>query len=271
MCNAGKWLCGVVLTMAASTPVLAQDVLTELNQAMEQSTPTAEPVAKDHWRGFLGVGVVALDHPVADRQAVLLPLVSVTYRDTLYLSGGSVGAWLLKSDDRRVRLGVALKGRSGYDPDDYDGLAGMEKRDTSAEAGVKVIWHTRPVNVSLGFFTDVSDRSKGSSASLSLSHAFRLSEGWSLIPSVGAEWLSDQVVDYYYGVLPGEALPTRPAYNGTSTVNLRGALLVHYRLARRWSLFGGASYTHLGSGITDSPIILHDGVAAAFVGGGWHF
>lgn len=259
------------LSGAWSFSAAAQDALSELDFAFG-AAQAQDPVARpDPWRGFLGAGVVALDHPVADRQGFLLPLASVSYRDTLYLRPGQAGAWVLKSGDRRARLGIAVKTRGGYDPDEVDGLAGMEQRDTSIEAGVQGSWRTRPITVSLGFFTDVSDNSNGNSAQLGISHAFRLSARWSLVPSVGAEWLSDEVVDYYYGVRPAEATPGRPAHAGRSTTNLRAALMLHHRLASAWSLFAGASYTRLGSGITDSPIILHDGVAAFFVGGGWHF
>jgi len=259
------------LSASLSLSVRAQDVFTELAFASAESGTRTESVQEDHWRGFLGAGTIALDHPVADRQAFVLPLVSVSYRDTVYWSLGQAGVWLLKSDDRSARLGLAVKARGGYDPEDYDGLVGMEKRHTSVEAGLNGKWWTRLVGLSFGYFTDVTDKSNGNSAQLGLSHSFRLSSKWSLTPSVGAEWLSDEVVNYYYGVRASEAIPGRPAYTGQSTVNLRGAMMVHYKMARAWSLFGGASITHLGTGMTDSPIIIQDNVAAVFVGAGWHF
>jgi len=265
-------MCAVaLLSVTASLSARAQDALSELDFAFSETEPARDSTGSGGWRGFLGAGLIALDRPVADRKAFLLPLVSISYGDTFYWNVGQIGAWLLKSDDRSARLGIALKARGGYDPDDFDGLAGMDKRDTSAELGVNGKWRTRPVAVSFGYFTDVSDKTNGNSALLGLSFPIRLSDSWSLIPSVGAEWLSTEVVDYYYGVRPGEAAFGRPPYAGESTVNLRAAVMAHYRLARAWSLFGGVSITHLGSGISDSPIIIHDDVAALFVGAGWHF
>ncbi len=275
MRSSGKFLTCVVAVIAAtsSVSVSAQDAVSELDFAYAYGeTDAADDSARsDNWRGFLGAGVIALDRPVADKRTFLVPLVSVSYRDTFYWRFGQAGVWLLKSDDRSARVGVALKARRGYDPDDFDGLAGMDKRRTSAEAGINGMWRTRPVIVTFGYFTDVSGTSHGDSAVLGFSHPFRLSERWSLTPSVGAEWLNRDVVDYYYGVKPSEASANRPAYAGKSSVNLRLAVMAHYKLARAWSLFGGASVTRLGSGITDSPIIIHDNVAALFVGGGWHF
>lgn len=266
-----KILVAALLSSALSLPVCAQDALNEIDFALSESGRLADAAPTNAWRGFVGAGIIALDHPVAERKAFLLPLASVSYRDTFYLNIGKVGVWLIKSADRRARIGVALKARGGYDPEEIDGLAGMDERDTSAEAGVNGIWRTRPVTVSFGVYTDVSDKSNGNSALLGLSHPFRLSERWSLIPSLGAEWLSTEVVDYYYGVKPSEAISNRPAYAGQSSVNIRAALMAHYKLTPAWSLFGGASVTRLGSGITDSPISVEDNVAAVFVGGGWRF
>lgn len=268
-----KFLINVValLSVTASLPVRAQDALSELDFAFAETGKTTDPAGSSGWRGFLGAGLIALDRPVADRKAFLLPLVSVSYADTFYWNVGQIGAWLLKSDDRSARFGIALKARGGYDPDDYDGLMGMNKRDTSAELGLTGKWRTRPMTVSFGYYTDVTDKTNGNSAQLGFSFPIRLSDSWTLVPSVGADWLSAEVVNYYYGVRPAEAAPGRPAYSGESSVNLRGAVLVHYRLARAWSLFGSVSVTHLGSGVSDSPIIIHDDVAAIFIGAGWHF
>lgn len=260
-----------LLSFTSSLPSRAQDAINELDFALGEPVKLEDPMQTNPWRGFVGAGIIALDHPVAERRAFLVPLASVSYRDTFYLNIGKAGVWLLKSADRRARVGVALKARGGYDPEEIEGLAGMDERDTSAEAGVNAIWRTRPVTVSFGVYTDVSDKSNGNSAQFGLSRPFRLSERWSLIPSLGAEWLSTEVVDYYYGVKPSEAIPNRPAYTGRSSVNIRAALMTHYKLTPAWSLFGGASVTHLGSGITDSPISVEDNVAAIFIGGGWRF
>lgn len=262
-----------VIALIASTglPARAQDALSELDFALGDPETKEVSTQSQHWRGFLGAGIGALNHPVADRQAFLLPLVSVSYRDTAYLRIGQAGVWLLKSADRTARVGVAVKARGGYDPAEIDGLTGMDERDTSAEVGINGMWRTRPVTVSFGMYTDVTDNSNGNSALLGFSHPFRLTERWGLVSSLGAEWLSAEVVNYYYGVKPSEATPNRPVYAGQSTVNLRAALMAHYKLTRAGSLFGGVSVTRLGSGITDSPISVEDNIAAVFVGSGWRF
>lgn len=253
-----------------SSIALAQDEYTELNLAYAVG-PKVDTAREGNWHGLLGAGVIVLQQPVADTRTFVLPLVAVTYRNTFYWRFGQAGVYVLNSEDRRARLAIALKARRGYDPADYAALAGMAKRDTSVEAGLHGIWLTHASLISYGVFTDISNKSDGNSAQLSLAHPFRLAPRWHLIPSLGAEWLSDKVVDYYFGVKPSEATLARPAYVGTASLNLRAGVMLHYRLSREWSLFGGASVTRLGSGISDSPIVTHDAITALHFGGGWHF
>lgn len=260
-----------VATLILSFSVQAEDALSELDFAFGVIETTDVSTGPDHWRGFLGAGNIVRDDTVAERRAYGLLMVSISYQDTVYFRIGQAGVWLLKSPDSAARVGVAVRARSGYDPDNIDGLAGMEKRDTSIEAGIKGVWRTRPVTATFGIYTDVSDNSNGNSAQLSFSHSFRLNEQWALVPSIGAEWLSSKVVGYYYGVRPNETTPSRPAYAGESSLNLRAALLAHYKITQAWFLYGGASLTHLGSGITDSPISTQDYLLAVFAGGGWRF
>lgn len=223
------------------------------------------------WRGFLGAGVLGAQQTTGDSRGFLMPVIAVSYKDVAYWQAARGGVWLLRSDDRSARAGIAVKVRRGYDPADFDGLAGMERRDGSLEAGVAGTWVTRAITVSAAYYTDISGTSDGDSASLTLAHPFRLDERWRVTPSLSAEWLDTDVINYYYGVRLNEATATRPVYAGRSAVNLRAGVAMHYTLTRAWSLFAGLGYTQLGAGITDSPIAIHEGVTALHVGGGWRF
>lgn len=248
---------------------LAQDEFSELNAAY-QATPE-ETTHAGNWHGLLGGALIVLQQPVADSRTIVLPLVSLRYRDSFYWRFGQAGFNIWHSDDRRARLAVALKARRGYDPSDYPALAGMTQRKTSLEAGLSGNWLNHGTVFNYGIYGDIAGRSDGGSAQLSIAHPFRLAPRWFLTPAFGAEWLSDRVVDYYYGVTPAEATAGRPAYAGTATANLRVGLMLTHRLSREWSLFGGIGYTRLGTGISDSPIVIRDHIAALHMGAGWRF
>ena len=61
--------------------------------------------------------------------------------------------------------------------------------------------------------------------------------------------------NYYYGVRPSEATPTRPAYEPGSGVNAELGLSAVYRLSARWRLIGGVSAKRFSSGVRASPIV----------------
>ena len=261
----------VVVGTMCSTLSPAQDAATELNLAHDDVGSADEIKERRDWRGFLGVGVTRIEGVVGDDRPFPVPVVSVSYKDTVYWNMAQGGVWLFKSDDRTARAGLVVKLRRGYDPEDADRLTGMESRDNSVEAGINGVWPIWPVIVSAAYFTDVSGKSDGNSAILGVSRPFRLGDRWSIAPSVGTQWLSAEVVDYYYGVRPSEVTATRPAYEGKSAFNLRLGVMAHYRLAHDWSLFGGVGYTWLGSGVADSPIVGRHSADAVHFGGGWRF
>ena len=259
----------IAVVLMFSSAAHAQDQATDLNQMYGDVTLGAE--GPSAWHGFLGAGVIAAQQSTGDSRSFPVPLVSISYKDIAYWQMARGGVWLLKSSDRSARAGIALKVRRGYDPADFEGLTGMEERDGSLEGGLNAVWATRPITISAAYYTDVSGKSDGDSATLSLAHPLRVSERWRITPSVGAEWLDADVVDYYYGVRPNETTAVRSAYEGKGSVNVRVGVTVRYGLSRDWSLFGGVGYTRLGSGITDSSIVVHDSVTALHFGGGWSF
>lgn len=251
--------------------VHAQDEATELNQINGDVLVEARTDRPSAWHGFLGAAAVATEQSVGDKRGFFAPLIAVTYSDTFYWQIARGGMWLFKSKDRSTRAGLVVKPRRGFKPDDYAGLAGMEARATSVEVGVNGVWVGWPMTISAAYYTDVSNKSAGDSANLGLSHPIRVANRWRITPSIGAEWLSTDLVNYYYGVKFSEITAIRPAYQGQDSINLRVGMTLHYGLTRDWSLFGGVGYTQLGSGISASSFVINDHVATLHFGGGWIF
>mgnify|MGYP000144330885 CR=1 FL=1 len=222
--------------------------------------------------GSLGVLVVNTGRFVGSDERITapLPLVYFNYNDRLYWSISSVGGWLLRSDDRRFRLGVLAKARGGMDGDDAP-YTGILDRDASVDAGLNLAWRTRYVTVGASWLADVADRSHGQSASLRLSFPIRLSERWMTTPGVGVEWLDDKMVDYYYGITAAETGGGAPLYTGTASTQWRAGWSLGYRISRDWRVTGGVSYTRLGDGLADSPLVSRTDNLLAYLGFSWSF
>ncbi len=199
------------------------------------------------------------------------PLFLMRYKDVAYwnLTGG--GVWLAQTDDRSLRFGAGLRSHAGWHPGDDPNLAGMATRRGSVDGYLNAVWRTPLATIGVHYYHDILRASRGDTASLRLSKTFWAGHGLLLIPSIGATWLNSERDDYYYGVRPEEALPTRPEYRGTATINANAGLAGLYPLSHSWSLLGGAFATRFGRGIVDSPIVTRRYSTFVFAGAGWRF
>ena len=265
-------LIAVVCVMMQSSSVNAAEAYSG-GQQFDKFDLTTEATATSGLHGMLGAGVFNGESILSDggRKTAVRPLLFLRYEDWAYLSLRGAGVWLLQSADRSLRFGLGVSVHSGYNPYNEANLAGMDRRRSSLDGTVNLSWRTSIVAVSASYAHDIGDSSNGDSASVRLSHGFILSPRLRLTPSIMAQWESEKVVNYYYGVRPDEVLPDRPAYQGRETTNYGAGLAADYRLTQAWSLLGDIRTTHFGSGITDSPIVVRKEATWGFIGAGWHF
>jgi outer membrane protein len=183
----------------------------------------------------------------------LLPLV-LYENNYVYLHGYRLGLKLHETTETLIDVFVSHR----FEGFPYDklpaSLAGMAGRDTGTDAGLSFerrgTWGAAFVEL----LHDVSGASSGSEARLGYFYE-RRSGSWRLRPYATLSWRDATLNNYYYGVLPGEATATRPAYEPGSGVNLDFGVYADYRLGRRWRLLGGLSLTQWSKGVADSPIV----------------
>ncbi|WP_112310300.1 MipA/OmpV family protein [Pseudogemmobacter bohemicus] len=159
-----------------------------------------------------------------------------------------------------------LGGEGGYEASDAPHLRGMAEREAGIWAGAVMDWRTEAVDLSFRAMTDIGGDSEGSSLSVMASRDFFVGERLMITPKLGATWLDDKAVNYYYGVTQAEAAPGRAAYTGTSTVNVEAGITFGYLLSERQMLMLDVSVTNPGSGITDSPVVTEDRLTSVGLG-----
>jgi outer membrane protein len=196
-------------------------------------------------------------------ETIAIPLLFYD-RGGFYLHGIEIGyAWRKGSP-----VSVTVFGQTffdGYASDDSPFLAGMEDRDLSFHGGVGVEIDRKRVAVGLRVSTDLTNRSDGHRGRLDV--RFPCAAGpWRLTPAIGAEYLSDDVVDYYYGVRPAEATGARPVHAGDAALNVLGSLRAIRSAGGRWSFFGYAEVTRFGAAIERSPLV-EDGTGIGALAG----
>jgi outer membrane protein len=163
--------------------------------------------------------------------------------------------------------GVPKSGGHDFPIGNIDFLEAIEttKRSLSADGGVEMIYEDDWGDIQLQILSDISFTHKGFEVWASYAYPWQ-SGNWKVTPSVGLNWKSHNLLDYYYGVRPEEANFARPAYEASSGFNSFARLSISYRMTDHWGIVGVAEYEALSRSIRRSPFVDRQGIETLFIG-----
>ena len=239
-------LASVAISMMA--PAWAQQPLgTEVVEAIP-------PVSANESSWGLGVGFGYERKPYRDfdNKPQGLPLILYTNQYVSIL-GPSIDVHLPSAGPVSLRL-RARYSQDGYEAEDSPYLVGMAERKDGFWVGGAAIWRAGFANLSAEILADAAGNSKGTKLKLQIDRRFGYGP-LAFTPRLAAQRFDDNYVDYYYGVLSGEARPDRAGYVGLASTNIEAGVRIDYTIARRQNIFVDVSGNHLGSGIRDSPLV----------------
>jgi len=173
----------------------------------------------------------------------------------LYLHSYSLGL-KLGSGKREPRFDLFIRRRFEGTPyhGTPDSLAGMAQREIGVDAGLSAEYGG---DWGIGFaelLRDVSGASHG--GEVRLGYKYPLQKGrLQVSPHFILALRNGALNDYYYGVRPEEATPTRSAYTARAGIAPEIGFYGAYGLTERWSLVLGYAVSRLPSSITDSPVV----------------
>jgi outer membrane protein len=236
LCSGAAWADGV----SAEPPDTDDSGFTLLSNATNVT----------HWGLGVGAGIEQAPYKGFGTRFTPIPLVSLDNK-WVHAFGTTVdlkiGKWSNVSFALRGKFAVG----DGYRQSDAPILNGMQNRNGAFWYGPALAWRTSFGTLSGDF---LAGGNKGEMASIDFSKSFEYGN-FSLAPHVGAEWVSSKYVDYYYGVRPSEVRADRPQYTGKSTYDMSVGTRVDYRFTRHQIVILDIGVSHLGSGITDSPLV----------------
>jgi outer membrane protein len=241
-------------------------------EAAPRQDLTAVPVVRSFNLVGIGVGVLPEFSGSRDPRALVLPVIRASWKDKVFINALQGGVWLLDSDDKTFRFGLAVEPRFGWEAKDGTLVAGMERREFSLEAGPNLQLRTPVGVVNANWYQDISGASNGQTAQLQFIRSLINLQGGSLRLNgvAGAQWFAGKTNDYYFGVRPSEATAQRPAYTAGSTVNLQLGVNGVYLLGRGSLLFGAIG-NWLGNEAAQSPIVETRFQPIVYVGYGINF
>ena len=232
--------------------------------------------------GSAGLGVVtrieSSPYQGGSTRYDLLPLY-LYEGERLFLHASRAGIKLLNEGDPQAgknpvgqRLDVFIEQRlEGYPAERLPpSLAGMAVRDSGIDLGLSYRFRQSWGTLQAELLHDIGKTYRGTEARLGYSYDWR-SGPWTLRPSLTVAFRDAKLNNYYYGVLPGEATPGRPAYAPGAGVNTSVGLYGSYDVSQRWRLLAGVSANVLGSKVAASPIIEKRVLPAVYLGAAYDF
>ena len=247
-------------TLAAHSPAFAfadNESITDI-----QTTP-----------GSAGLGYVLKAEPSVYKDATTRLEIQPLFLyegERVFLHSSRVGVKLFDSKEQRldVFLDKRLEGFPLRSPP--ASLSGMAIRQSSTDVGLSYRYRQPWGTLRAELLHGASDTQRGTEARLTYGTEAQ-SGRWTLRPSVTLAWRNAQLNDYYYGVTPGEATATRPAYAAGAGINASAGLYASYQLSPNWRLLGGASATLLPGSISGSPVVGKRFLPSVHVGAAYDF
>lgn len=145
----------------------------------------------------------------------------------------------------------------------------LHKRNTAGLAGFEYNLTLAKIELQAQVVHDVTGVHGGDEVRLTLAKHWTKGKN-RLGLALGANWQSQDAINYYYGVSAKET-DAASIYNADSGISTLVRFDWNYRLSEHWDLRFFTSYRHLPRAISASPIIDSNHVITTFVGGVYHF
>lgn len=247
----------LTVIFSASASALSASALLMLAPAAYADDPAfpgvvAPVAAPSHWG--LGLAAVATGEIYRGDSNKTTPFPLVFY-DSQYIHffGNAFDVKLPELHGIAFALRAKYGAGAGYKASDSSELSGMAERKAGVSVGFAATTKT-----GFGTFSaewqKMPNNSKGQQVQIGAQWPIK-QDRVEFVPHIGADWADRKFVGYYYGVLPGEATPTRAAYAGDAATNVDVGIRVNYALARNQLLVLDVTDTHYGKNITASPLV----------------
>jgi outer membrane protein len=190
--------------------------------------------------------------------------------ERFFIYGPRAGIKLIDSPRHRLDAIVNYRFEGFPSPDLPASLNGMEVREPSGDIGLAYRYSAAWGALHAELLHDAFGVHQGSEVRLGYSYDWR--RGRLLLrPSAVLGLRSSKLNDYYYGVRPEEALPTRPAYAPGNGLSAWLGIYGTYQISQGWRLIAGGGVFLLDRDIADSPIVKSNVLPTGYVGAAYDF
>jgi len=133
-------------------------------------------------------------------------------------------------------------------------LTGINKRKTSLDGGIEMYYSHEYGETRFRALRDISNTHQGYIIAFDYAYPIFMKR-WTIWPSYGVSWLSEDTTQYYFGIVPDESTVNRPIYKPRSAFTNKFNLYIAYQVNSHLSVVGYGDYTLFSHNINKSPLV----------------
>lgn len=237
------------------------------------TSPTAQSEAASPWDVTLGLGLgVRPTYVGSDKSTtIFVPWIDINYDDWLSLDARGLSAYWHTG---KVKVGAGLTQFQGRDDEDSsslitqgdDRLAGMGELKSATAARAFASYQLGRIKLSAAIEHSLGDSKRGdlqmegTLVRLAAFAPYQLNEQWTLMASVGADWVNEDYMQSLFGVNATQAVRSQfTAYTPDAGLKSVGvAVGASYQLSKHWSIMSLVHAKKLMGDAADSPLVYED-------------
>jgi len=256
-----------------------------INQAAETDAAAESP-----WKLGIALGYGERSNPLinSDDFTIVIDVDIAWFGERFFFDNGDVGLTLFDLESATVNLIGRFNsdrvffgkinsqfisvGGTALEP---DGVAEIETvpvpdRDYAVELGLELLTDGNWGVLQAAFHHDVSGVHDGYEVFVNYGYGFR-KQRWFFEPSIGLNWKSEKLNNYFWGVRESEATSQFAAYQAGAGLNAHLRLLASYQLSKHVAVSAAVEYERLNSEAASSTIVEEDDVLGVYAGFSYRF
>lgn len=211
----------------------------------------------------LGIGSGESIYQGIDDETDMLPLFDIEYGN-FYISGLEAGYTFYETETLSLYAAVAGDDLDGERTDSKQ-LRDLGDVDSGTNLVLGAEMFTDIGLLSASVAQDVADEHKGTQVNFGWGVPVEFGD-LTIFPEVKASWVSDKLVNHYYGVTTSQARAGRAAYQGDSAWIYGFGVSAEYALSKDWTVMAAVEYEAYSDEITDSSIVDEDDSVGMMMG-----
>lgn len=267
--------------------------ITSINSALACQESDNNCAAVDQWQFSLALGGGVLTNPLHGGDNIPLIVIPYVhyYGEQFFIENNTLGYSFYQSDNVIVSAISQLNREKAFFsnwqpkhlllPNFSESIASMPqddkqvskndiaKRKWAVDAGIQLNWFINDsLELKAQILGDLNNTYNGSNAHLSMlkQFSFKHLKHTQFQLAVGANWQSDALADYYYGLDENDGVDFFNLYQAKSSINPYLSFGLNHQLNNSWRLKFSAKQEFLDSNITNSPLVKDNTITSAFIG-----